>query len=178
LLGNEAADMAAKAAALHGTLVSDRALGSDVRTFLHCAVLSSWQDEWDNSQGNKLHKVKPYVQAWYSSFNDVRKEEVKLSRLRISHTRLTHGHLLRGEPTPVCSNCGVPLTVAHILEDCPRYDKARHVYHLQGALSDDRCSVPYVLAFITAVGLATSILTDRVSCGFRILAFYTFSEAT
>jgi hypothetical protein len=33
---------------LRGTLVSDRALGSDVCTFLHLAVLSSWQDEWAN----------------------------------------------------------------------------------------------------------------------------------
>jgi hypothetical protein len=41
LPGNEAADAAAKAAALHGNLVSDRALGSDVRTFLHRDVLSS-----------------------------------------------------------------------------------------------------------------------------------------
>jgi len=46
LPGNEAADAAAKAAALHGTLTSDRALGSDVRTFLHRIVLSLWQDEW------------------------------------------------------------------------------------------------------------------------------------
>jgi hypothetical protein len=35
LPGIEAADAVAKAAALHGTLTSDRALGSDVRTFLH-----------------------------------------------------------------------------------------------------------------------------------------------
>jgi hypothetical protein len=54
LPGNEAADAAAKAAALHGTLTSDRALGSDVHTFLHHAVLSSWQGECAYIQGNKL----------------------------------------------------------------------------------------------------------------------------
>jgi hypothetical protein len=31
-------------------------------------LLSSWQDGWDNTQGNKLHMVKPSVQAWNSSF--------------------------------------------------------------------------------------------------------------
>jgi hypothetical protein len=29
------------------TLVSDGTLGSDVRTFLHRSILSSWQDEWE-----------------------------------------------------------------------------------------------------------------------------------
>jgi hypothetical protein len=52
LPGNEAADAAAKATTLHGTLVSDRTPGNDVCTFLHRAILSSWQDEWDNAQGN------------------------------------------------------------------------------------------------------------------------------
>jgi hypothetical protein len=59
--GNKAADAAPKVAALDGTLVSDRTLGSDIRTFLHCAILSSWQDEWDNTHGNKLQIVKPSV---------------------------------------------------------------------------------------------------------------------
>jgi hypothetical protein len=36
---------AAKANATHETLISNRALGSDVHTFLYHAVLSSWQDE-------------------------------------------------------------------------------------------------------------------------------------
>lgn len=37
----------------------------DVCFFLHRAVLSLWQDEWDNNdQGNKLRVVKPSVQQW------------------------------------------------------------------------------------------------------------------
>jgi hypothetical protein len=62
--GNEAADAAAKSAALHGSLASDRALGSDVSAFLHRAVISSWQDDWTNTQGNKFRAVKPSVQVW------------------------------------------------------------------------------------------------------------------
>jgi hypothetical protein len=161
LPGNEAADAAAKAAGLHGTLVYDRTLGSDVRTFLHRALLSSWQDEWDNPQENRLRMVKPSVQVWQSSFGIVRKKEVSLTRLRIGHTRVTHGHLLPGEAAPVCRNCGVPLTVSQILVYCPRYGEARHISHLHGALSDvlgdDRCSVSNVSAFTNATGLSTSI---------------------
>jgi hypothetical protein len=161
LAGNEAADAAAKAAAFHGTLVSDRTLGSDFRIFLHRAILFSWQDEWNNAQGKKLSMVKQSVQVWQSSFSVVRKEEFSLTRLRIGHTRLTHGHLLRGEEGPVCRNCGVPLTVAHILVDCPRYSEARRIYHLHGALSDmlsdDRYNVSNDLDFINSIGLATAI---------------------
>jgi hypothetical protein len=46
---SKATDAAAKVVALHGNLTSDRALGSGFHTFLHCAVLSSWQDEWTNT---------------------------------------------------------------------------------------------------------------------------------
>jgi hypothetical protein len=42
---------------LQGTLVPDRAVGSDVCTRLHPVTLSLWQDEWDNAQGNQLHVV-------------------------------------------------------------------------------------------------------------------------
>jgi hypothetical protein len=105
--------------------------------------------------------VKPSVQVWQPSFSIVRNKEVSLTRLRIGHSRLTHGHLLRGEAGPVCRNCGVPLTVSHILVDCPRYGEARHIYYLNGALSDmlcdDRRSVSNVLVFTNAIGLSTSI---------------------
>jgi hypothetical protein len=126
--------------------------------------------------------VKPSVQVWQSSFSVVRKEEFSLTRLRIGHTRLTHGHLLRGEAAPVCRNCDVPLTVTHILVDCPRYGESRRIYHLHGALSDmlgdDRCSVSNVSAFINAIGLSTSIQRIEFLRCFRLLVFYAFSEAT
>jgi hypothetical protein len=45
--------------------------------------------------------------------------------------------------------------------DCPCYAEGNHTYHLHSALSDMlggyQYSVSNVLAFITAVGLATSI---------------------
>jgi hypothetical protein len=106
-----------------------------------------------------VQSLESSVQVCQSSFSVVRKEEVSLTRLQIGNTRLTHGHLLRGEAATVCRNCGVPLTVAHILADCAH--EARRIYHLHGALSDMlgdvRCSVSNVLAFINAMGLSTSI---------------------
>jgi hypothetical protein len=88
--------------------------------------------------------------------------------LVLSGRKKSHSHAFElvthawcGEVVPVCRNCGVPLTVAHILVDCPCYGEAHHIYHLHDALSDmlsdDRCSTSNVLAFINAVGLSTSI---------------------
>jgi hypothetical protein len=51
LPGKEAA---AKSAALHGILSSNRALGIDVSAFLSRAVLASWQDEWYGTRFDKL----------------------------------------------------------------------------------------------------------------------------
>jgi hypothetical protein len=69
--------------------------------------------------------------------------------------------LLRGVLAPLCFICDGPLSVAHIVVDCPRYGEARRTYHLHGALSDmlddDRSTVSRVLAFVNAVGLATLI---------------------
>ena len=57
-----------------------------------------------------------------------RRKEVVLSRLRIGHTRLTHGFLMKKEPQPFCEDCLVPLTVRHLLIECPSLLDARNKY--------------------------------------------------
>jgi hypothetical protein len=69
--------------------------------------------------------MKPSVQEWQSSFRAVRKDGAALSRPRIGRTRLMHDPLLRGEPAPAYSLCGVPLTVAYVLVDCFLYAEGR-----------------------------------------------------
>jgi hypothetical protein len=54
LPGNEATDVTAKKATLLENLTSDKALSSDIHTFLLCAVLSSQQDGCAQTVGNKL----------------------------------------------------------------------------------------------------------------------------
>jgi hypothetical protein len=101
---------------------SDRSLGNDVSAFLSRAVSSSSQEEWTNTQSNKLKVVKSSGEVWLS-FSYIMKEEVFLTRLRTGDTRLTHGHLLRGEQAPVCRVSGAVPAVLHILLDWrrPRY---------------------------------------------------------
>jgi hypothetical protein len=66
--------------------------------------------------------------------------------------RLTHGFLLRGEDAPICAHCDSPLSVVHILIDCPFYQVARDTYQLHGTirdiLQDNRVFTNQVLAFL------------------------------
>ena len=79
-------------------------------------------------KGRHAHIVKPYLSKWASSSCDSRRKEVLLARLRLGHTRITHAHLFTSDPPPLCSNCRIPLTVEHILIQCPDYNSKR--YHL------------------------------------------------
>lgn len=136
LRGSEAADVAAKAVAMHGPLIWDGALGTDVCTCLGPAILSLRQAEREYALGNKLRVVIPSLQVWQSSFRAVREDEVTVTRLRIGHGRLTHGRFLRGEPAPVCTRCDAPLTMAYVLVDYPCDAEARRICHLDGVICD------------------------------------------
>ena len=65
-----------------------------------------------------MNEITKSVRPW-KHYPMTRKKEVILSRLRIGHTRLTHGFLMCGEPQPFCEDCLVPLTVQHLLIECP-----------------------------------------------------------
>jgi hypothetical protein len=78
------------------------------------------------AQGNKLHKIKPLIQRWASSFQPDRRWEVILARLRIGHTLITHGHLMEKEQAPICEECWTPVSVEHILVECPNYRRERN----------------------------------------------------
>ena len=65
-----------------------------------------------------MKEVASSVRPWkYTALP--RKEEVILARLRIGHTRLTHSFLMEKGPQPYCEDCLVPLTVRHLLVECP-----------------------------------------------------------
>jgi hypothetical protein len=43
---------------------------------------------------------------------------------------LSHSRLTRGDPTPDCNQCDVPLTGLHVLQECRRYGGDRQILHL------------------------------------------------
>ncbi|XP_073972971.1 uncharacterized protein [Rhodnius prolixus] len=151
IMGNETADVAAKAAANMESTVQ-RHLPVDVIREIKIKVLQGWQDEWTSVTANKLREIKDIVTPWDSSYRGNRREEVVLARLRIGHTRLTHGYLMNRDAAPICSSCDVPLTVKHIMLDCSRYNRSRVSSHIPGriedALGNDQSTIDRVIKYL------------------------------
>ena len=131
--GNEAADRAARLAAeSNGPVSYLRLPHTDHYSTIKLACRSSWEAIWSGTPtSNKLRSIKPTLKIWRSSLQEIRKEEVLLARLRIGHTRLTQAHLMQGrrrDDPDLCEDCIVPLTVLHVLVECPSYIEQRRRY--------------------------------------------------
>ena len=74
-----------------------------------------------------MNEITKSVRPWKYYPMD-RKHEVVLARLRIGHSRLTHGFLMCGGPQPFCEDCLVPLTVRHLMVECPSLKDEREKY--------------------------------------------------
>ncbi|MPC78736.1 hypothetical protein E2C01_073233 [Portunus trituberculatus] len=68
------------------------------------------------------------IPQWtYSHVRD-RRAQTLLARLCIGHTYLTQRYLLTRDPQPYFEECLVPLTVRHLLVECPSLIELRHRY--------------------------------------------------
>ncbi|MPC92077.1 hypothetical protein E2C01_087149 [Portunus trituberculatus] len=67
------------------------------------------------------------LQWTYSHVRD-RRAQTLLARLLIGHTYLTKRYLLTRDPQPFCDDCLVPLTVRHLVVECPSLTDLRHRY--------------------------------------------------
>ena len=71
--------------------------------------------------------------------------EITLCRLRIGHTRLTHGYLMTGDAQPSCNDCLVPLTVKHLLIECPSLGEIRGRFLKEARGEDGRYALAKVI---------------------------------
>lgn len=164
--GNERADALARQAAGRDAVPCPVPY-KDVFSTLRRAVTGSWQERWDElGVTSKLGKLTRNVSPPWS-YTDIpdRRSQTALSRLRIGHTRLTHGFLMSGDYQPYCDDCVVPLTVKHLLVECPslldlrnrllyRCRDADSVFHLNRILGPWSLSPGYhVLHFLEEAGL-------------------------
>ena len=126
--GNEAADSAAKSATSQPAKQIYLPY-TDYNPFVRRAVQEKWQSRWNQETENKLHKIKPTITKWKSSFHKRRRYETILTRIRIGHSNFSHVHLMKQEQQPRC--CGVPLTVKHSLVCCVRNKAIRDAMYPQ-----------------------------------------------
>ena len=127
--GNELADASARRAAAAPCTRRLPLPARDYYPLVRPYIMSKWQTEWDLCAASKLRGIKPTLEPWQSCLQGNRFQEVVLCRLRIGHTYATHSYLISGGEQPTCSRCSVPLTVAHILLQCPRLEpyRTRHL---------------------------------------------------
>ena len=130
--GNEKADEAARQAATSDARPFNRGVPSrDFYPIIKGSLMAFWQRCWEAVDGNKLRDIKPTVRPWPSSLCRDRRMEVVLCRLRIGHTRLTHKFLMEKRPPPFCMDCIVPLTVKHVIAECPNHAMEREAHFPQ-----------------------------------------------
>lgn len=91
----------------------------EIYTALHQSILAKWQNDWDDTRGNKVREVKPVVHPLRFYRCPTHRQKVVVNRLRVGHTHLTPGHLLR-DP------CNIPLNVQlHLYERPNRTTKSK-----------------------------------------------------
>ena len=125
LEGNEAADRAAVAATNSNDIEDCNIPKGDYKAYVKKVIKGHWQQEWVNTQNNKLRKIKNSISPFATSKCKDREWEIKLARLRLGHTRYTHDYLMCGRHIPYCEDCIVPLTVEHFMVECPTYVESR-----------------------------------------------------
>ena len=106
-------------------------------------MLDAWQFFWD-LENQKMSEIAKSVRPW-KYYPMVRKHEVILARLRIGHSRLTHGFLMCRGPQPFCEDCIVPLTVRHLIIECPSLEDEREKYFSSFRNNDESYSVGKIL---------------------------------
>ena len=132
ILGNEKADKLALEATRNEIVDPHPNTRGDIKAFIRKKCREKWKEQWEGQgQTNKLREITNSIHPLpNSSCPDDRLWERKLMRLRIGHSRHTHGYLMcRGEP-PICEDCneGSPLTIKHILTECPLHNEKRQRY--------------------------------------------------
>ena len=158
--GNEEADRLAKAALRLEYSGRGGLPHTDVRNSISTYVRAEWRASWARETENKLKEIKPELGPRRLS-GLPRRKEVVLTRLRIGHTRLTHSHLVCTEDAPRCAECNCPLTVRHVLVECPSLTPARSKYFTCGDLkelfSSGRTSPDSILSYLFHIGLLSRI---------------------
>ena len=126
---NENADEAAQAATREEP-ENSATPKEDNKILIRNSIRQRWQQQWQNIQpnNNKLRLIKETTTAFKTSYFKDRQWERIVCWIRLGHTQLTHKHLMERSQPPLCENCIVPLTVYHILIECPDYQQQRQMF--------------------------------------------------
>jgi len=109
----------------------------DIKRSISVLTVNMWQTSWDEIQTtNKLKSIKKKIIKWYTQPNASRRFEVINTRTIMGHTNLTHIHIIKQEIQPVCSQCNEPLSIKHIVLDCPLYVNSRSILNQPSSMEE------------------------------------------
>lgn len=97
----------------------------DHQNFVKYTVTHKWRERWLATPLNKYREISDSARPLPSASTGSRIWSICLTRLRIGHSRLTHQHLMDRSHQPYCEDCIVPLTIKHILVECPSHSEVR-----------------------------------------------------
>ena len=162
IAGNELVDKGAKEAMSISPIPGVKSPYPDFRLTLKSAIESQWMEEWRNvPQTNKLKNACPDAHSSvYLSMTNLR-QQVVYCRLRTGHSALTHSFLLQKTSPPLCPLCDCPLSVSHLLVECPRYSRNRREIGLSTSLTDifrpEPDAVKHLLDYVKKIGIYRAI---------------------
>lgn len=159
--GNEKADTLAKEAISSISSSSITTLPyQDIKRTINAHTTNMWQTSWDEiPMSNKLKSIKKKVTKWHPQNNIPRRSEIINTRTRIGHTNLTHIHIIKREEHPLCSQCNVPLSIKHIVLDCPLHVNARDILNQPSSMEEalGEHNTHSIHSFFKAIGIDTKI---------------------
>ncbi|KAG5883774.1 hypothetical protein JTB14_031999 [Gonioctena quinquepunctata] len=124
IIGNERADEAAREAANSDYADNIPMRQDNIKVHIKHKILTLWQEKW-SEQNTHLRKIKHTTIPEQHTRTLKRRDQVVITRLRIGHTNMTSSYLLLGQHQPSCDHCRVPLTVEHLLQECPVHERDR-----------------------------------------------------
>lgn len=139
IVGNEQADQLANQGT-NGNLCDRKLPSQDAKKWLETQINTSWENTWHQTRKPFTRKIKGTIKKWEDRNNQ--KEQRILSRLRIGHTRYTHSHFMGLGPRKECDYCKTPLSVEHILSQCPIYEGQRIDNDITTSIRDTLCNDP------------------------------------
>ena len=127
IIGKETAESKAKEC-LKLNMPTFKVPFNNFKRFSNKYILSEWQKSWDTAAFNNLHDIKPLMGNKPSAIQNIRREDVIITRLCKGHTRFTDSNLVNRKEQYFCIICNQYITVKHILTDCIQFDFSEYRY--------------------------------------------------
>ena len=104
----------------------------------YCTKITSFNkaDIWEMAKIVEQLSINPTIGVYQHVRSLSHRDAVIIQRLCIGHTQLTYSYLLSGTDQPECLACHCPLTVKHILIECPALTSS-HNKHFTASLMKD-----------------------------------------